>query len=85
MPARKRPDDSIATDRTKWRSFVVHYAQVIEACPLRCREAGMEYTDEVVISFMDLTDVNPDEYAIAVRWSWVNKKTGGEGRAYGFF
>jgi hypothetical protein len=80
-----RLDDSIANDRAKWRAFIIHYAQVIEACPLRCLEHGMEYTDEVIITFMDLRDINPDEYAIAVRWSWVNKKTGGEGRTYGFF
>jgi hypothetical protein len=77
-------DYRIGTDRLKWREFIVQYAKVVEACPLRCRDSDMEYVDEVILTFIDLHDVNPDEYSFAVRWSWVNKKTGGEARAYGF-
>ena len=83
--AEHQVDSSLAADDAKWRAFVEFYAQVVDECPLKCTDSGLPYVDEVIIKFLDLRGINPDELSIAVQWSWVNKKTGHESRTHAFF
>jgi len=82
---RNQLDSSVAAERLKWRAFVEFYAQVIEACPLKCSEPGLQYVDEVIIKFLDLRGINPDDFSVAIQWSWINKRTGHESRTHAFF
>jgi len=82
---RNQLESSIAADPAKWRTFIEFYAQVVEACPLKCSEPGLRYVEEVIIKFLDLRGINSDELSIAVQWSWVNKRTGHESRTHAFF
>jgi len=64
---RNQLDSSVAADGEKWKAFVEFYAQVVDACPLKCSEPGLQYVDEVIIKFLDLRGINHDEYSITKR------------------
>ena len=83
--SRNQLDPSVAAESASWRTFMKFYAQVVEACPLTCSEPGLRHVDEVIVKFLDLRGINPDELSIAVQWSWVNKRTGNESRTHAFF
>jgi hypothetical protein len=78
-------DSTVSTDPAKWRAFVESYAKVVEACELKCTNPRLAYVSEVIIKFLGLSGINPDELSIVIQWSWVNKRTGHESRTHAFF
>lgn len=73
-----RLSTAIAANDNRWNTFLGYYAGVIEDCPLKCCEEGLEYADEVTVKLIHskhkpLTADIPLE--LTIQWEWVSKKT----------
>lgn len=72
-------DPSIPNDNDKWAKFLMHYAGVIEDCPLRCVSQGLKHVDEVTLKLLDTsTQERATGFQLAIEWRWKSRLTGKE-------
>ena len=75
----QRLSPNLAVDNKRWHTFLSYYAAVIEDCPLKCVEEGLEYAEEVTVKLIHsrhkpiATEV---QLELIIQWEWVSKKTG---------
>jgi hypothetical protein len=67
----------------EWITFLMHYAAVIQDCPLKCSGRGLPFVEEVVASVVSLKDDEDGDFSggFGIEWRWVSKRTG-ETRTY---
>jgi hypothetical protein len=78
-------DAAIVTDSTKWATFIRYYCSTVSACPLKCRERGLQHVDEVILTLLNLEPSQMGDWTLVVRWTWISKTTGHESRTHAFF
>lgn len=72
-------DHSIPNDNDKWAKFLMHYAGVIEDCPLRCVSQGLKHVDEVTLKLLDSSQqARATGFQLAIEWRWKSRLTGKE-------
>lgn len=72
-------DPSIPNDNDKWAMFLMHYAGVIEDCPLRCVSQRLKYVDEVTLKLLDSSpQARATGFQLAIEWRWKSRLTSKE-------
>ncbi len=72
-------DPSIPNDNDKWDKFLMHFAGVIEDCPLRCVSQGLRHVEEVTLRLLDSSQqARSTGFQLAIDWRWKSRLTGKE-------
>ncbi len=73
-------DSSIPNGNDKWATFLMHYAGVIEDCPLRCVSQGLKHVDEVTLKLLGIPPkaTASSGFQLVIEWRWKSKLTGKE-------
>lgn len=69
-------DLTVTDDDSVWVNFLTYYCRVIEDAPLIYKARSLQWVDEVTVKVFDVKPPSVGPYILAVKWTWISKKTG---------